>query len=188
MYTTILDRSERSGALFMCSALKTMWTDSEREGSVRQRLDSVLRQAIVRMVLPPGRALSEKELADLFDISRQPVREAFTRLSEVGLIEVRPQRGTYVVGISRQAVLEARFVREAVEVAVAREAATHGVTGQLLDELSELLERQRRCIGPNDYARFYELDEAFHRGLPFVVGHATAWRDTDGDKAQLDPC
>ena len=170
----------------MNHALQALWQETPNSDSVRQRLFKVLRQSIIRMALAPGQALSEKELADAFAVSRQPVREAFIRLSEVGLVEVRPQRGTYVVKISRQAVLEARFVREAVEVAVAREAATHGVTGQLLDELSELLERQRRCIGPNDYARFYELDEAFHRGLSLGVGHATAWRVTEEVKAQLD--
>ncbi|MGR2740499.1 GntR family transcriptional regulator [Billgrantia sp. Q4P2] len=170
----------------MTTPLQAMWQEARDDGSVRERLYRVLRQSIIRMVLAPGQALSEKELADAFSVSRQPVREAFIRLSEAGLVEVRPQRGTYVVRISQQAVLEARFVREAIEVAVAREAATLGVAEQTLDELRELLERQRRCIEPNDYDRFFQLDEDFHRALSLGVGHTAAWRVTEEVKAQLD--
>ncbi|PMR69131.1 GntR family transcriptional regulator [Halomonas heilongjiangensis] len=170
----------------MNTSLQALWQDTRDEGSVRQRLHQVLRQSIIRMVLAPGQALSEKEIAETFAVSRQPVREAFIRLSEAGLVEVRPQRGTYVVRISRQAVLEARFVREAVEVAVAREAAECGLAPRTLGELNELIERQRNCIEPQDHDRFFLLDEAFHRALALGTGHTTAWRVTEDVKAQLD--
>ncbi|PXX96270.1 GntR family transcriptional regulator [Halomonas sp. LBP4] len=167
-------------------SLQALWQDTRDEGTVRQRLYQVLRQSIIRMVLAPGQALSEKEIAETFAVSRQPVREAFIRLSEAGLVEVRPQRGTYVVRISRQAVLEARFVREAVEVAVAREAATQGLDERTLAELNELIERQRRCIEPADHDRFFLLDEAFHRTLSLGIGQETAWKVAEEVKAQLD--
>ncbi len=170
----------------MTTPLQALWQEARDDGSVRQRLYRVLRQSIIRMVLAPGQALSEKELADAFSVSRQPVREAFIRLSEAGLVEVRPQRGTYVVRISRKAVLEARFVREAIEVAVARAAAEEGMAAYTLDELRELIERQRRCIESNDYDRFFKLDEGFHRSLSLGVGHTAAWRVTEEVKAQLD--
>ncbi|UYG07556.1 GntR family transcriptional regulator [Halomonas sp. M4R1S46] len=170
----------------MNATLQTLWQDTRESDSVRQRLYQVLRQSIIRMVLAPGQALSEKELADTFSVSRQPVREAFIRLSEAGLVEVRPQRGTFVVKISQQAVLEARFVREAVEVAVAREAATRGLGKPVLADLRELIERQRRCIEPADHDRFFLLDEAFHRTLSLGIGQQTAWKVTEEVKAQLD--
>src|SRR5688572_29392837 len=81
-----------------------------------------LRTAIVTMRLRPGQALSEKDIAARLGVSRQPVREAFIKLSEAGLVTVRPQRGTFVVKISTRQVTDARFVREAVEIAVARKA------------------------------------------------------------------
>ncbi|MBB3230821.1 GntR family transcriptional regulator [Halomonas stenophila] len=170
----------------MNATLQALWQETRDSDSVRQRLYQVLRQSIIRMVLAPGQALSEKELADTFSVSRQPVREAFIRLSEAGLVEVRPQRGTFVVKISQQAVLEARFVREAVEVAVAREAATRGLGKPVLADLRELIERQRRCIEPADHDRFFLLDEAFHRTLSLGIGQQTAWKVTEEVKAQLD--
>ena len=114
-YHTRLQDKLRADAS-MTTSLHALWEETSPDVNVRQRLYQALRQAIIRMVLAPGRALSEKEIADTFDVSRQPVREAFIRLSESGLLEVRPQRGTYVVRISEGAVMEARFVREAVEV------------------------------------------------------------------------
>lgn len=169
----------------MTPSLIALW-EEQSESNVRQRLYEVLRQSIIRMTLAPGQALSEKEIADTFEVSRQPVREAFIRLSEAGLVEIRPQRGTYVVQISQAAVMEARFVREAVEVAVACSAAEQGLSDEVLYELRELIERQKRCIGPEDHDRFYQLDESFHRTLSLGAGHDSAWRVTQEVKAQLD--
>ncbi|SDN18122.1 GntR family transcriptional regulator [Vreelandella arcis] len=170
----------------MHTTLETLWQETHDGDSVRQRLFQVLRQSIIQMVLAPGQALSEKEIAETFSVSRQPVREAFIRLSEAGLVEVKPQRGTYVVKISQRAVLEARFVREAVEVAVVKLAAEKGVEPAILTELHDLLARQRRCIEPNDNDRFYRLDEAFHRTLSLGVKQQAAWKVIEEVRAQLD--
>ena len=70
-----------------------------------------LRAAIVEMRLKPGEALSEKDISLRYGVSRQPVREAFIKLSEAGLLEIRPSRGTYVRKISVREVADARFVR-----------------------------------------------------------------------------
>lgn len=170
----------------MNTNLQTMWQRTGSDISVRQRLHDVLRQAIIRMVVAPGQALSEKEIADLFAVSRQPVREAFIRLSESGLVEVRPQRGTYVVRISRQAVLEARFIRESLEVAITLEATKGQFPPIVLMELNELIARQRGCIERQDHDRFFALDEMFHRTLAISAGQAMAWNVIENVKAQLD--
>ncbi|MGM0824933.1 MAG: GntR family transcriptional regulator [Pseudomonadota bacterium] len=170
----------------MHTTLQTLWQETLETDSVRQRLFQVLRQSIIQMVLAPGQALSEKELAETFMVSRQPVREAFIRLSEAGLVEVRPQRGTYVVKISQRAVLEARFVREALEVAIVKQAAEQGLDTTTLTDLHDLLARQRRCVEPNDYDRFYRLDEAFHRTLSLGVKQQAAWKVIEEVRAQLD--
>lgn len=170
----------------MESALHALWQETLPDGNVRQRLYQVLRQSIIRMLLAPGQALSEKEIAGIFGVSRQPVREAFIRLSESGLLDIRPQRGTYVVHISQAAVMEARFVREAIEVAVVRSAAERGLSDATIDKLYDLVERQQRCTSPQAHDRFYLLDEAFHRTLALGAGHDAAWQVIQEVKAQLD--
>src|SRR5690606_25985537 len=96
---------------------------SPRQATIGSRVFESLRNAIVQLQLQPGHLLSEAEVARQLGGSRQPVREAFIKLAEVGLVEVRPQRGTYVMLISIREVQNARFIREAIEVAVARKAA-----------------------------------------------------------------
>ncbi|HEY9568507.1 MAG TPA: GntR family transcriptional regulator [Thalassobaculum sp.] len=152
---------------------------------VARRVFRELRSAIVMMRFRPGQALSEKEIADRFGVSRQPVREAFIKLSEAGLVSVRPQRGTYVVKISARQVYDVRFVREAVEVAVVRKAALELPEGAIR-ALRETVNAQRKVAGDERPDRFFPLDEAFHRGLALGVGCDHAWRVVEDMKVQMD--
>ena len=79
--------------------------------SIGNQLHRLLRASIIEGQLLPGQIISEIEMSKRFSISRQPVREAFIKLAEESLVEVRPQRGTYVRRISVPAVMTARFVR-----------------------------------------------------------------------------
>jgi DNA-binding GntR family transcriptional regulator len=144
-----------------------------------------LRSAIVTMRLKPGEALSEQEIAGRLDVSRQPVREAFIKLSEDGLVRVVPQRGTFVMKISAQAVTNARFVREAVECAIAREAAER-ITAADTVALKALIAEQRRAEKADDTESFFVLDEEFHRALASASGCAYAWKVIESAKAQMD--
>lgn len=60
----------------------------------------ILREQIIQAELMPGERISEAEIAKSLSVSRQPVREAFIKLRELGLLEIRPQRGTFVHRIS----------------------------------------------------------------------------------------
>ena len=112
-----------------------------------------LRQSIITMELKPGQRLSEKEISLRLEVSRQPVREAFIKLVDAGLVEVLPQRGTHVLKISARAVMNARFVREAVEVAVIREAAGR-LPPSFFAQMDALIGRQRDAAEANDFESF----------------------------------
>ena len=156
-----------------------------RPVTVGNRVLDALRQAIVQLQLRPGDPLSEAEMARQFGVSRQPVREAFIKLAEVGLVEIRPQRGTSVVMISRREVENARFIREAIEVAVARKAATEAASSHH-DILDRLIERQRAANAAGDHADFLRLDEAFHQAIAQAADCDHAWRLLENLKAQMD--
>jgi DNA-binding GntR family transcriptional regulator len=145
----------------------------------------LLRAAIVQLDLKPGQALSENELAKAFSVSRQPVREAFIRLREAALVEIFPQRGTFVARISVERVMTARFVREAVEVALASEAAEK-VADVDLDILAGLIVEQRKVAKADDAVRFLDLDEAFHRAIADIAEQPYAWTILEDIKAQMD--
>ncbi len=58
---------------------------------VNQQIYRILRRDIVHCLIAPGTPLSEKEVSVRFNVSRQPVREAFIKLAENGLIQIRPR-------------------------------------------------------------------------------------------------
>ncbi|MHA6344315.1 GntR family transcriptional regulator [Roseivivax sp. CAU 1761] len=148
------------------------------------QLHADLRQRIIRNEIAPGERLSESEVAAAYAVSRQPVREAFIRLAAEGLVEVRPQRGTFVAKISVAAVMDARFVREASEADIVRLLAAQP-DAALDRELARQLEDQAGAAR-GDAARFIALDETFHRTLARAAGHEGVFRLLEGLKAQMD--
>ena len=134
----------------------------------------LLRDAIISGDLEPGRQLSENELATRLGVSRTPVREALVRLRDDHLVEIVPQLGTFVTLISEAAVADAYFVREALECAAVREAATHAQK-QDIAALRAILARQNDVRAAQDYPRWYVLNDEFHRALSDLSGHPVAW-------------
>ncbi|MEM9223288.1 MAG: GntR family transcriptional regulator [Pseudomonadota bacterium] len=142
-----------------------------------------LRRAIVHCELTPGDRLSEVEVSQRFGVSRQPVREAFIRLSVAGLVEVRAKSGTRVLPVDVDVIRTARFVREAFEVEVAREIVARGLTKATRHQLDDIIAAQEAC---DDRSRFLDLDEDFHRALADAAGASAAWPMIDSVKAQMD--
>jgi DNA-binding GntR family transcriptional regulator len=143
-----------------------------------------IRQDIVSLRLRPGERLSENELALRFGTSRAPVREALIRLVEEGLIEVLPQRGSFVSRISLGAMQRARFVREALEVAIVRRAAERGLSATAIERIHATLAEQEQAR--DDPERFTLADDAFHRAIADDIGIAQVWAVLEREKAQLD--
>lgn len=156
-----------------------------KQASMGSRVYSLLRSAIIQMNVRPGQPLSETDLAKQLNVSRQPVREAFIKLAEAGLIEVRPQRGTFVLLISRRDVESARFVREAVEVAFARKAAAVGHAGTVA-ALREAIARQEAARDRGDAVAFLRHDEEFHHSIADAAECQSAWKLLETLKAQMD--
>ncbi|EEX11684.1 transcriptional regulator, GntR family [Citreicella sp. SE45] len=151
---------------------------------VGPQLTAALRQSIIRNQLKPGVRLSEAEIGARFGISRQPVREAFIKLAEEGLLEIRPQRGSFVRKISLEAVMDARFVREAVEADIVKACAADPAPG-LVEELREQIQAQQRLVDDRP-AAFVPLDDMFHRTLAQAAGRPNAWAVIEGMKTQMD--
>jgi len=143
-----------------------------------------LRRAIIHAELVPGSRLSETDIAAHMATSRQPVREAFIKLVEDGLVEVRPQRGTYVRKISVGAVMDARFIREAIEAEIVRELACKSDLC-LVRDLQRQIQIQRSIAGLEP-SSFFQLDEEFHRTLAEGAGHVHAWTVIEGLRSHLD--
>jgi GntR family transcriptional regulator, rspAB operon transcriptional repressor len=147
-------------------------------------IHACLRRDIVTLRLRPGERLSENDLAARFGTSRAPVREALIRLVDDGLIDVRPQRGSFVSRISLKAMERARFVREALEAAICIRAAERGITRATHLQLEATIESQIEAGENPDL--FTELDDLFHRGFAEAVDLVSVWDVIEREKAQFD--
>ena len=158
---------------------------SQSADSAARRLEQELRRAIIALEIEPGARLSEQEIATRYGVSRQPVREALIALGRTRLVAVQPQRGTVVVKISIRMMLQARFVREAIETAVVRQAASN-FDPYSRARIDELLGRQRVAALEGDSEAFRRDDELFHIALAEGAGCPLAWQTTADLKAHLD--
>ncbi|MEM1389666.1 MAG: GntR family transcriptional regulator [Pseudomonadota bacterium] len=163
--------------------LEPHWTLDPAQ-PITPQVHRILRERVIRGDLPAGQQISETEIANRYAISRQPVREAFIKLAEEGLMAVRPQRGTIVTKIAYNAVLDARFVREAVEGDIVRLLA-NAPDAVLIKELRQQIERQKDVASSKPDA-FINLDEIFHRTLADGAGRSGTWGVIQGLKAQMD--
>lgn len=144
-----------------------------------------LRADIIRLAIKPGDTLSEAEIAKRFDVSRQPVREAFIQLSDDRFLKIRPQRPTVVEPISERAVLNAQFIREAIEVAVIAQAALVW-NARANAELADCIAAQKDAAQADDREAFHAADEHFHQIIAEHAGYPFAWDAVDQHKAQMD--
>lgn len=158
---------------------------SEGRATIAGRIFRALREAIVTLRLLPGNSLSEAEVARQMGVSRQPVREAFIKLQEIGLVEIVPQKGTFIVKISQSDVSNARFIREAVEVAIARRAAEVADACDIA-ALHTLIADQQRADEAGDQEWFLELDDAFHKAIARSADCLYGWSIIEDLKAQMD--
>ena len=154
-------------------------------GSAAQRLEAELKRAIVSLELRPGARLSEADIADRHGVSRQPAREALIGLSRMRLVEVLPQRGTVVTKISVSGLMQARFVREAVETAIVRRAC-EAFDRDARERIDGFIELQERFAAAGDHDTFQRYDELFHVALAEGAGCPLAWGVVRDIKSHMD--
>ncbi|MCR5535803.1 MAG: GntR family transcriptional regulator [Succinivibrio sp.] len=159
---------------------------------VSRQIYNYLRRLIVEIKIMPGSRLSENELSEHFEVSRQPVREALFLLKQVDLIEVFPQKGSYITKISTKNLKEICFVRSSLECASILEGLTKNDENfqTALEELKDNIALQQRLLekpeGGDRDADFLELDDAFHEGICKLSGNSLTWGVIQNCKSNLD--
>lgn len=133
------------------------------------QVHKALRDAILELRLLPGTPISENWICQQCNVSRTPAREALIRLAQEELIVVFPQEGSFVAPISLKKVIEASFIREALEVSILKMAGQ--VWTQADTEAAwKILERQRLHAEQGDNPAFFREDQAFHHYFATVAG------------------
>ena len=158
---------------------------SSVSASAAHKIEIDLRRAIVALELQPGVRLSEQDIANRYGVSRQPAREALLALSRTRLVDVQPQSGTTVSKISVAKMMQARFVREAIEVAIVRRAC-ESFDPPFRTRIDDLIEMQQRSAAAGDHDRFRHFDELFHVALAEGAGCPLAWHALADIKSHMD--
>lgn len=153
--------------------------------SVADTVFDELHSQIILLELSPGTKMSEVEVAKALGVSRQPVRDAFYRLSKLGFLSIRPQRATLVSHISSTAVLQARFIRNAIEAETVR-TACRVLTPEDFSGLDAVLDAQNKAVKAGDPVSFHQLDDQFHREICERAGLAFTWDIIREYKAHMD--
>jgi DNA-binding GntR family transcriptional regulator len=123
-----------------------------------------LRAAIVSLALKPGARVDKTEICERLHVSRQPLAEAIARLAEERLVDVEPQKGTFIARIRLSDVAEAAFVRRALETAMVSAIAA-AIEDTTLARLERILTYQAAAVKAKDTEEFYALDVRFHTML-----------------------
>lgn len=159
--------------------------DEFRQPTVTDQVYEALYERVVDLTLPPGAKLSEAEVAAQMGVSRQPVRDAFYRLSQLGFIQIRPQRATVVTPISEEAIRQAKFIRLSLELSCIREAVQR-LTEAQLDALEGLLDRQQAAADADRRSEFHALDDQFHHDIASHSGLGFVWAVVKDKKGHMD--
>ncbi|MGD8595349.1 MAG: GntR family transcriptional regulator, partial [Gammaproteobacteria bacterium] len=108
-----------------------------------------LRQMIMDFDLFPGTRVTETEIAESFNVSRTPVREALQRLELEGLLTIRPKQGCFVRPVDIQTISDYYDVRVALEAA-AIELACENMPDEQIEELLGIW-NPKNCTMQFDY-------------------------------------
>ena len=140
----------------------------EKNESVGDYAVRVIEYNIINMSLPPGTFISEKIISDMLDISRTPVREAFSSLEKVNFIEIYPQKASRVSLIDIDIIDETSFIRRTLEKEIIKTVCEkHSVED--LNLLSDNISQYKKNIKDDDLYKLLNIDNNFHKILFLIA-------------------
>lgn len=129
--------------------------------TLREKIVDGLREAIVKGELTPGTRLQEIDVAERYNTSRTPVREAFRQLESEGFLIIKARRGAVITPITAQDVREFYELKEILEGYAAKTAALQ-LNEIDINRMEQLNEKLRRCYESGDVAGMVPVHNEFH--------------------------
>lgn len=129
-----------------------------------------IKRRITELLYKPGDKLSEVRLASELGFGRSPVRTAFSRLQSEGWIEISPQSGTFVRGLSDDEITEILETRMVLESHLAGLAAKR-ITASELIELRAAFSSFGKQVSSDRLDAYLDLDLQFHLAVYKAAGN-----------------
>jgi len=134
------------------------------EKSLRGQVFDKIRSDILNGKYKRGEELVESSIGKELGISRTPVREAIRQLELEGVVQLVPNKGAFVTGISEKDVRDIYLIRARLEGLAARMAAKN-ITPELLDAMEETVVLSEYHAKKEHYEQVCEMDSKFHKLL-----------------------
>ena len=129
--------------------------------SLEEQVTATLEEEILTGKLAAGTALTEQSLSTRLGVSRTPIRAALHTIAEEGLIDLVPNRGAVVIGVTREDLVDIYNIRMRLE-GLASATAAKRISEDDLTKLRESVELAEFYIQKNDTEHLKELDTAYH--------------------------
>lgn len=155
----------------MTRAMEQSNTEAINRRPLHREVADRLRTLIMHGELAPGERLNERVLAERFNISRTPLREAIKILSLEGLVKLLPNRGAEVVQLTQSSVEDMFQVMGALE-ALAGELACMRATDDDIAEIRSLHEQMFEFFKAGDRAAYFSLNQRIHQKIVACAGNA----------------
>lgn len=139
----------------------TKQINPDSANSLSVRVFEELEESILNGIIKPGENLNEMKLCAELGVSRTPVREAIRMLGQKGLVQIFPNKGAVVLGISEKDLEDIYTIRMYIEGLGSRWAAAN-ITEEQISELTEIVDLQEFYQMKNSMEHINQLDSQFH--------------------------
>lgn len=132
--------------------------------TLREQLAEILRSKILKSEIAPGEKIVEEEIANEYQVSRGPVREALRQLEEEGLISYQAHKGCVVKTLSQKDMQESYLIRSTLEC-LAVQMYAGKMSESTLTKMEEKVEAIRTSAKEKMLYELIQEDEAFHSAI-----------------------
>ncbi len=140
-----------------------------KSNSQTERAYRTLKRSIMNNELVPAAFYLERELAEMLDMSRTPVREAARKLESEGFVEIRPRHGITVLPISLEDMAEIYSLLTELEPLAAELAAERGLTKAQHKKIKKCVDDMETALEKDDLDAWADADHEFHQ---LLVGYS----------------
>ncbi len=154
--------------------------------TISSKIQELIAEQIISGEIAPGTRLDERALAERFEVSRTPIREALRQLAARGLTQVLPMRGAVVIQISVKELTELLHTNCELEALCARLSA-ESMTAMEKTELEFVHQRAKDFVAAGDTDGYLEANRDFHRLILEGSHNATLSRLVGEIRDRLSP-
>ena len=160
--------------------------DQVQKPNRRSRIEvyTSLKDAIQYLELMPGEMIHENKLVEKLGVSRTPIREALIRLASEYLVDIYPQRGTYIATIDFHLAHEVAYMRHVLDREVCMTLCRKRVS--LREAVEEKMYFMSQAVRHKDVVGYIKNDNAFHNAIFAVAGHEMIWEIISNSRAHYN--